>query len=89
MKKNPCKSELKISQKHNRQMFWETSLQQERKSWPKNPEEMPAKKPDAACKKKFQSLASGTIKCQADPHLWEKLFIASGGKKVSKSIAVV
>jgi len=32
-------------------MFWEISLQQERKSWPKTSEEMPAKKPDAACKK--------------------------------------
>lgn len=64
-------------------------MQQESKSWPKNPEEKPAKKPDAACKKMFQSLASGTIKCQADPHLWEKLFTASGGEKVRKSITVV
>lgn len=39
-------------QKHNSEMFWETSLQQERKSSPKNPEKMPVQKPDAACKKK-------------------------------------
>lgn len=51
MKKKPYKSELKLSQKCNRQIFWETSLQQERKRWPKKPEEMPAKKPAAACKK--------------------------------------
>lgn len=69
-------------------MFWETSQQLERKSSPKNPEKMPAKKPDAACKKVFQSLASGTIKCQADPHLWEKLFTASGEEKVLRNIAV-
>lgn len=70
-------------------MFWETLLQQARKSWPKNPEEMPAKKPDAAWKTMFQSLASGTIKCQADPHLWEKMLTDSGGEKLRKSTAVV
>lgn len=40
-------------------------------------------------KKMFQSLASGTIKCQADSHLWEKLFTASGGEKVRRNMAVV
>lgn len=69
-------------------MFWETLLQQARKNWPKHPEEMPAKKPDGACKTMFQSLASGTIKCQADPHLWEKMLTASGREKLRKSTAV-
>lgn len=56
MKKKPYKSEIKLCQKCNRQIFWETSLQQERKRWSKKPEEMPAKKPDAACKKKKKNV---------------------------------